>query len=58
MHVIALTGGDGGILMELLQEGDVHIGVPHENAARVQEVNLLTLHALCDAIDSLLLGVE
>ena len=58
MHVIALTGGDGGILMELVQEGDVHIGVPHENAARVQEVNLLTLHALCDAIDSLLLGVE
>ena len=58
MLVIALTGGDGGHLLELLQEGDIHIGVPHENAARVQEVNLLTLHALCDAIDSLLLGVE
>lgn len=58
MRVIALTGGDGGNLLELLQEGDIHIGVPHENAARVQEVNLLTLHALCDAIDSLLLGVE
>ena len=58
MLVIALTGGDGGKLLELLQEGDIHIGVPHENAARVQEVNLLTLHALCDAIDSLLLGVE
>lgn len=58
MRVIALTGGDGGVLLELLQQGDIHIGVPHENAARVQEVNLLTLHALCDAIDSLLLGVE
>lgn len=58
MLVIALTGGDGGDLLELLQEGDIHIGVPHENAARVQEVDLLTLHALCDAIDSLLLGVE
>ncbi|OIQ78841.1 phosphoheptose isomerase [mine drainage metagenome] len=58
MRVIALTGGDGGHLLELLQPGDIHIGVPHENAARVQEVNLLTLHALCNAIDSLLLGVE
>jgi D-sedoheptulose 7-phosphate isomerase len=58
MRVIALTGGDGGHLLELLQQGDIHIGVPHENAARVQEVNLLTLHALCNAIDSLLLGVE
>ncbi len=58
MLVIALTGGDGGDLLELLHEGDIHIGVPHENAARVQEIYLLILHALCDAIDSLLLGVE
>ena len=34
MLVIALTGGDGGKLLELLQEGDIHIGVPHDNAAR------------------------
>jgi D-sedoheptulose 7-phosphate isomerase len=53
-----LTGGDGGELLELLQERDIHIGVPHEQAARVQEVYLLVLHSLCDAIDSLLLGVE
>lgn len=58
MPVIALTGGDGGVLMELLHEGDIHIGVPHESPARVLEVYLLVLHALCDAIDSLLLGVE
>lgn len=58
MLVIALTGGDGGDLMELLHPGDIHIGVPHEGAARVQEIYLLILHALCDAIDSLLLGVE
>lgn len=58
MLVIALTGSDGGHLMELLHEEDIHIGVPHENAARVQEVKLLALHTLCDAIDSLLLGVE
>ncbi len=58
MLVIALTGGDGGDLLELLHEHDLHIGVPHDNAAFVQEGYLLILHALCDAIDSLLLGVE
>lgn len=56
MHVIALSGGDGGSLLELLSDQHIHIGVPHDNAARVLEVYLLILHCLCDAIDSLLLG--
>ena len=58
MRVIALTGADGGKLLELLQPEDIHIGVPHDSNSRVQEVYLLTLHCLCDAIDSHLLGVE
>jgi D-sedoheptulose 7-phosphate isomerase len=58
MNVIALGGGDGGSLMELLGPQDIHIGVPHENTARVQEMYLLVLHCLCDSIDCLLLGVE
>jgi D-sedoheptulose 7-phosphate isomerase len=29
----------------------VHICVPHKRTARIQEVHLLTLHCLCDAID-------
>jgi len=58
MTVIALTGGDGGRLMELLSERDIHLGIPHEQRARVQEVYILVLHCLCDAIDCLLLGVE
>lgn len=56
--VIALSGGDGGGLMELLGDDDIHIGVPHDNPARLQEVYILILHCLCDAIDSLLLGVN
>jgi len=44
--------------MELLEDHDIHLGVPHDNAARVQEVYILILHCLCDAIDCLLLGVE
>jgi D-sedoheptulose 7-phosphate isomerase len=58
MTVIALGGGDGGSLMELLGSQDIHIGVPHDNTARVQEMYLLILHCLCDSIDCILLGVE
>jgi D-sedoheptulose 7-phosphate isomerase len=32
--------------------------VPAESTARIQEIHLLTLHCLCDAVDSVLLGVE
>lgn len=58
MHIIALSGGDGGGLVELLGDADIHIGVPHDNASRIQEVYILILHCLCDAIDCLLLGVH
>ena len=56
MVVIALTGHKGGRLRELLTETDVLICVPHERTARIQEVHLLTLHCLCDAVDLQLLG--
>ncbi len=58
MHVIAMSGGDGGSLVELLHADDIHIGVPHDNPSRVQEVYILVLHCLCDAIDCILLGVN
>lgn len=58
MRIIALSGGDGGNVVELLGEHDVHIGVPHDNASRIQETYILILHCLCDAIDCLLLGVN
>jgi D-sedoheptulose 7-phosphate isomerase len=58
MGVIALTGKGGGKMGEILQPSDVHICVPATSTARIQEVHLLALHCLCDAIDCLLLGVE
>lgn len=58
MGVIALTGKAGGKIGEILAPSDVHICVPATSTARIQEVHLLTLHCLCDAIDCLLLGVE
>ena len=58
MIVIALTGHKGGKIRDLLTETDVLICVPHDRTARIQEVHLLTLHCLCDAVDLQLLGEQ
>lgn len=58
MRVVALTGKGGGKIGEMLQEGDVHLCVPADRTARIQEVHLLSIHCICDGIDCLLLGVE
>ena len=56
MTVVALTGRGGGRMGAVLRETDVHICVPHERTARIQEVHLLTIHCICDGVDSQLLG--
>jgi D-sedoheptulose 7-phosphate isomerase len=58
MRVIALTGRGGGRIGAMLAEPDAHICVPHERTARIQEVHLLAIHCLCDAVDNALLGDE
>jgi D-sedoheptulose 7-phosphate isomerase len=58
MRIVALTGKGGGRVGELVTPGDVHLCVPHAVTARIQEVHLLTIHCLCDAIDASLLGDE
>jgi D-sedoheptulose 7-phosphate isomerase len=56
--VVALTGKGGGKIGQVLRETDVHICVPHDRTARIQEVHLLVLHCLCDGVDSQLLGEQ
>ena len=58
IKVIGLSGNGGGKLDALLGDGDVHICVPHKRTARIQEVHLLALHCLCDAIDYRLYGAK
>jgi D-sedoheptulose 7-phosphate isomerase len=58
MRVVALTGKGGGAMARLLNDMDVHICVPHDRTARIQEVHLLTIHCLCDGIDAALFGGE
>lgn len=56
MRIVALTGKGGGAIGKLLTDADVHICVPHDRTARIQEVHLLTIHCLCDGIDVALFG--
>ena len=56
MIVIGLSGMGGGKMNTVLRDTDIHICVPHERTARIQEVHLLALHCLCDGVDNQLLG--
>jgi D-sedoheptulose 7-phosphate isomerase len=58
MRVVALTGKGGGRIGAMLGAEDSHLCVPHERTARIQEVHILMIHCLCDAIDHALLGDE
>lgn len=58
MTIVALTGKGGGAIGRMLRGNDVHLCVPHERTARIQEVHLLAIHCLCDAIDHTLLGED
>jgi D-sedoheptulose 7-phosphate isomerase len=58
LRVVALTGKGGGEIGRMLRDSDVHLCVPLERTARIQEIHLLIIHCLCDGVDCLLLGVE
>lgn len=54
--VIALTGRDGGKMAPLYTGADIELRVPSDSTARIQEVHLVIIHALCDYIDQQLFG--
>ena len=56
VRVVALTGKGGGTIAGQLMSDDIHLCVPADRTARIQEVHLLTIHCLCDGIDALILG--
>ena len=49
MKTIALTGRDGG---GAGKAADIHVNVPDQNAARVQEVHRTLLHVMCEVIEA------
>ena len=56
VRVVALTGKQGGKIAALLAPDDIHLCVPADRTARIQEVHLMCIHCLCDGIDALILG--
>ena len=56
MSVIALTGFEGGKIVDHLFEKDIEIRVPATETARIQETHLLIIHCICDIIDFRLFG--
>ena len=49
LKTIALTGRDGG---HVGAAAEIHINVPDENTARVQEVHRTLLHVICELIET------
>ena len=58
MSALVIAGREpgGSASPSITAETDIWITVPHERPARICELQLLTLHALCDAVDLQLLG--
>ena len=48
LRTIALTGRDGGAVG---RAADLHLNVPDDSTARVQEVHRTLIHALCELIE-------
>jgi D-sedoheptulose 7-phosphate isomerase len=51
LTTIAMTGRDGGVMAGT---ADIHVNVPHPSTARVQEVQLTLLHAICELVEEAL----
>ena len=49
LKTIALTGRDGG---SIGPAAEIHVNVPDQNTARVQEVHRTLLHVMCEVIES------
>lgn len=49
LKTIALTGRDGGTIGPA---AEIHVNVPDQNTARVQEVHRTILHVMCEVIES------
>lgn len=49
LKTVALTGRDGG---SVGRAADIHVNVPDQNTARVQEVHRTLLHVMCEVIEA------
>ena len=58
MSIVVLSGTDGGDMASLLAPEDIELRIPAINPSRIQEIQLLVAHCLCELIDLQLFGGE
>lgn len=51
MTIIALTGRDGGAIGQM---ADIHLNVPAQKTARVQESHICMMHIICELVENTL----
>jgi len=49
LKTIALTGRNGG---GAAAAADIHVNVPSDSTARIQEVHRTLIHAVCELVES------
>lgn len=52
LKIIALTGKGGGKLTQTLQANDIHLCIPAEQTAKIQEAHIMLLHCWCAMLDA------
>ena len=57
MHIISLTGKDGGKIHDMYRLGDIEIRIPSEQVICIHEGQLMVINCLCEAINHSLFGV-
>tara|TARA_B100001250_G_C19246391_1_gene548748 strand:+ start:165 stop:542 length:378 start_codon:yes stop_codon:yes gene_type:complete len=55
MHIIGLSGNNGGQMSDLLQD-QINIIIPSAKTAYIQETHIMVLHIICKLIDQGLFG--
>ena len=50
--VILVTGNNGGKALKILTNNDIEICVPSNRTSRIQEMHLITIHAICECLDN------
>jgi D-sedoheptulose 7-phosphate isomerase len=56
LQVISITGQNGGDMAALLDHDDVAIRIPSDHNLNIIQLQLVTIHCLCDLIDFQLFG--
>ena len=56
LQEIDCTRSTTWVHFSIMMNNDIEIRVPSERTARIQEVHLVVIHALCDLIDQQLFG--